>query len=358
MSRKSILFGYQAEQNQHGRVHDIRCRFGRTTCNAFAANEQRPQRLEADAGDARLRQVQEVRLTLCPPFACLKTHSLTQSFASPYRRKIRCTGLQPCRLCIEANTNCTYDAAYTRGRHGAVVPRRSSRASPPSQPSQHSSQHERQTSDSARWHAANQQSPVPSGRHQRLNDEPPEPYPALGDPTQPGTEPLSRASPEPVQTDLEGHYVGPSSGVSFLLRIQKRLDQFVSFPQGSSIFTFGDVPLPYLDSLQNVAPYFDPTLYMMLSRSETTRLVQRYFDFAVPVDRFLHQQTIEMWLEELYETKGKMHNREDASIRKAVLFMVFALAQAHMSQRPTSDDADVRYGYFVHRYRIGILYDC
>ncbi|UKZ71390.1 uncharacterized protein TrAtP1_012349 [Trichoderma atroviride] len=268
------------------------------------------------------------------------------------KRKIRCTGLQPCRLCIEANTNCTYDAAYTRGRHGAVVPRRSSRASPPSQPSQHSSQHERQTSDSVRWHAANQQSPVPSGRHQRLNDEPPEPYPALGDPTQPGTEPLSRASPEPVQTDLEGHYVGPSSGVSFLLRIQKRLDQFVSFPQGSSIFTFGDVPLPYLDSLQNEAPYFDPTLYMMLSRSETTRLVQRYFDFAVPVDRFLHQQTVEMWLEELYETKGKMHNREDASIRKAVLFMVFALAQAHMSQRPTSDDADVSVRYFLAAHQL------
>ncbi|PTB36475.1 uncharacterized protein TrAFT101_010360 [Trichoderma asperellum] len=268
------------------------------------------------------------------------------------KRKIRCTGLQPCRLCIEANTNCTYDAAYTRGRHGAAVPRRSSRASPPSQASQHSSQHERQTSDSARWQAANRQSPVPSGRHQQLNGEAPESYSALGDPTQPGTEPLSRASPEPVQTDLEGHYVGPSSGVSFLLRIQKRLDQFVSFPQGSSIFTFGDVPLPYLDSLQNEAPYFDPTLYMMLSRSETTRLVQRYFDFAVPVDRFLHQQTIEMWLEELYETKGKMHNREDASIRKAVLFMVFALAQAHMSQRPTSDDADVSVRYFLAAHQL------
>jgi hypothetical protein len=146
-----------------------------------------------------------------------------------------------------------------------------------------------------------------------------------------------------VQTDLEGHYVGPSSGVSFLLRIQKRLDQFVSFPQGSSIFTFGDAPLPYLDSMQTEAPYFDPTLYMMLSRSDTTRLVQRYFDFAVPVDRFLHQQTIEAWLDELYETKGRMHNREDASTRTAVLFMVFALAQAHMSPRPTSDDADVRY---------------
>ncbi|UKZ55545.1 hypothetical protein TrVGV298_009369 [Trichoderma virens] len=223
------------------------------------------------------------------------------------KRKIRCTGLQPCRLCIEANASCTYDAAYTRGRHAAMASRRSNRASPPPQPQTEQQQHhERQQSESSRWHAANRQSPgVNRQQQQQSNGEPPDSYSALGDPTQPGTEPLSRASPEPVQTDLEGHYVGPSSGVSFLLRIQKRLDQFVSFPQGSSIFTFGDAPLPYLDSLQTEAPYFDPTLYMMLSRSDTTRLVQRYFDFAVPVDRFLHQQTIETWLDELYETKGE-----------------------------------------------------
>lgn len=227
-----------------------------------------------------------------------------------------------------------------------MASRRSNRASPPPQPPSEQQHHERQQSESSRWHAANRQSPgvVSRQQHQQQsNGDPPDSYSALGDPTQPGTEPLSRASPEPVQTDLEGHYVGPSSGVSFLLRIQKRLDQNVSFPQGSSIFTFGDAPLPYLDSLQTEAPYFDPTLYMMLSRSDTTRLVQRYFDFAVPVDRFLHQQTIETWLDELYETKGKMHNSEDASTRTAVLFMVFALAQAHMSPRPTSDDADLRY---------------
>lgn len=225
-----------------------------------------------------------------------------------------------------------------------MASRRTAHASPSQPPQQQQHHHERQPSQSepSRWHPANRPSSAASGRHPQ---EPPDSsYSALGDPhVQPGTEPLSRASPEPVQTDLEGHYVGPSSGVSFLLRIQKRLDQFVSFPQGSSIFTFGDAPLPYLDSMQTEAPYFDPTLYMMLSRSDTTRLVQRYFDFAVPVDRFLHQQTIEAWLDELYETKGRMHNREDASTRTAVLFMVFALAQAHMSPRPTSDDADVRY---------------
>ncbi|TFB00683.1 hypothetical protein CCMA1212_007333 [Trichoderma ghanense] len=265
------------------------------------------------------------------------------------KRKIRCTGLQPCRLCIEANASCTYDAAYTRGKHGGMASRRTAHASPPQpQPPQ---QHERQPSRSepSRWHPANRSSSAASGRPPQPAGEPPDSsYSALGDPTQPGTEPLSRASPEPVQTDLEGHYVGPSSGVSFLLRIQKRLDQFVSFPQGSSsIFTFGDAPLPYLDSLQAGAPYFDPMLYMMLSRGDTTRLVQRYFDFAVPVDRFLHQQTIEAWLNELYETKGRMHNREDASTRTAVLFMVFALAQAHMSPRPSAEDADVSVRYFL-----------
>lgn len=56
--------------------------------------------------------------------------------------------------------------------------------------------------------------------------------------------PSSRNSPEPSQTDLQGHYVGPSSGVSFLLRVQKKLHQKVSFSQNSSIFTFGDAPLP------------------------------------------------------------------------------------------------------------------
>lgn len=269
------------------------------------------------------------------------------------KRKIRCTGLQPCRLCIEANAGCTYDAAYTRGRHGSMASRRTAHASPSQPPQQQQHHHERQPSQSepSRWHPANRPSSAASGRHPQ---EPPDSsYSALGDPhVQPGTEPLSRASPEPVQTDLEGHYVGPSSGVSFLLRIQKRLDQFVSFPQGSSIFTFGDAPLPYLDSMQTEAPYFDPTLYMMLSRSDTTRLVQRYFDFAVPVDRFLHQQTIEAWLDELYETKGRMHNREDASTRTAVLFMVFALAQAHMSPRPTSDDADVSVRYFLAAHQL------
>ncbi|KAF9875403.1 hypothetical protein CkaCkLH20_07223 [Colletotrichum karsti] len=168
-------------------------------------------------------------------------------------------------------------------------------------------------------------------------------------PTALPTEPVSRASPEPVQTDLEGHYVGPSSGVSFLLRVQKRLDQSMSFPQGSSVFNFGDAPLRHVTAYSGESPqvYFDPTFSLLLSRSHTTSLVQRFFDFAVPVDRFVHRPTIERWLDEFYDTMGTMHDREQSSARTAVLFMVFAVAQEHMVPKPTPAEADMTIRYFM-----------
>jgi hypothetical protein len=80
----------------------------------------------------------------------------------------------------------------------------------------------------------------------------------------------------------------------------------------------------------------------MLSRDNTQRLVQRYFDFAVPVDRFVHRPTIEAWLEEFYDSGGAMHNKPNSHARLALLFMIFALAQAHMDPNPTAAAADMR----------------
>lgn len=149
-----------------------------------------------------------------------------------------------------------------------------------------------------------------------------------------GTRSVSRISPEPIQTDRQGHYVGPASGVSFLLRIQKRMHQSVSFTHPSaSIFTFGDAPLPD----------FDPTdFHVMLERSDTTAMVQRFFEFVVPVDRFLHRPTVESWLHEFHSTMGAMHKTDDAPARKAVLFTVFALAQDLMTSAPSPETADLR----------------
>lgn len=145
----------------------------------------------------------------------------------------------------------------------------------------------------------------------------------------------SRNSPEPSQTDLQGHYIGPASGVSFLLRVQKRLHQAISFSQPSSIFTFGDAPLRL--------PEFDPSFCMMLPRDDAQRLVERYFDFAMPTYRFLHRPTIQEWFNEFYDTLGVMRDAHSAPAKVALLFMVFSLARVYMPDDDRPGPPDLRF---------------
>lgn len=145
--------------------------------------------------------------------------------------------------------------------------------------------------------------------------------------------PSSRNSPEPSQSDQQGHYVGPASGASFLLRLQHKLShQKSSLSSESSIFTFGDLPLPEFDSSFLVLP----------PRPEAEALVARYFDFACATHRFLHQHTVEGWLRELYETSSVMKHRES---RTALLFMVFASAISYSKSETSSSDKELRYSF-------------
>jgi hypothetical protein len=108
--------------------------------------------------------------------------------------------------------------------------------------------------------------------------------------------------------------------VSFLLRIQKTLHQNSSLSHETSIFTFGDAPLPD----------FDPTFFVLPPKAEGEKLVERYFDFAAPTHRFLHRPTVEKLLQEFYETQGDMRNREEAPGQTALLLIVMAQAKAYM----------------------------
>lgn len=141
-------------------------------------------------------------------------------------------------------------------------------------------------------------------------------------------DPPSRTSPEPPQTDLQGHYIGSASGVSFLLRIQKRLHQNSSHSHDSSIFTFGDAPLPD----------FDPTFFVLPPKDDAQKLVARYFDFAAPTHRFLHRPSIERLLEEFYETQGNMKCKEDAPAKTALLLVVMAQAKAYSANDTLPND--------------------
>ena len=135
-----------------------------------------------------------------------------------------------------------------------------------------------------------------------------------------------RASPEPPQiTDQQGHYVGPASGVSFLLRIQRKLQIRSPGYLNSSIFNFGDRPLPGQD----------PSFVILPPKPLAEAMVERYFDFAAATHRFLHRPTVETWLRELYDTDGAMLYQETARSQTALLFVVFAHSNNYQGQSKT-----------------------
>jgi hypothetical protein len=138
-----------------------------------------------------------------------------------------------------------------------------------------------------------------------------------------------RASPEPSQTDQQGHYVGPASGVSFLLRVQRKLQVQSPGYLSTSIFNFGDRPLNGHDASFVILP----------PKPLAEAMLKRYFEFAATTHRFLHRPSVEAWLEELYDTNGAVLYQEGARSRTALLFMVFAHSNNYRG-RLTADTKD------------------
>ncbi|KAL1899117.1 hypothetical protein Sste5346_003039 [Sporothrix stenoceras] len=280
-------------------------------------------------------------------------------------RKIKCNGIQPCIFCSHAGAMCTYESAYNRGRLPSVVPADSSTLettmdSIEAMGTIGHSEYARPESVVTPRQQQQQQSaylPVQSegaaglniqGYHHlhdpHLDSHLATPPPVSGSvvaPLQPSLQSSSSSSrpnsPEP-QTDLQGHYIGPASGVSFLLRLQKRLHQAVSFSHPDSIFTFGDAPLHHPSE-------FDPSFCMMLPREDAQRLLDRYFDYAMPTYRFLHFPTVQKWFTEFYDSLGAMNDGSGAAAKAALLFMIFAHAWAYMpdEDKPGPPDLSVRY---------------
>lgn len=131
---------------------------------------------------------------------------------------------------------------------------------------------------------------------------------------------------------FEGQYIGPTSGIAFLQRARGRLRQdFVSkklqnaentVSTPSSVFTFGGIPFGVdQSSLPLVLP----------SQQQALELVERYFDFAIPTYRFLHQAVVERWLDRFYAEHNEKNTTEHKSKllttgKATVVLMVLATA--------------------------------
>lgn len=81
---------------------------------------------------------------------------------------------------------------------------------------------------------------------------------------------------------------------------------------------------------------------MMLPREDAQKLLDRYFDFAMPTYRFLHRPTLQAWFTEFYDTLGIMDDLHNSPARVALLFMVFAQARAYMPDNDKPGPQDLR----------------
>ncbi|RWA05712.1 hypothetical protein EKO27_g9397 [Xylaria grammica] len=99
-----------------------------------------------------------------------------------------------------------------------------------------------------------------------------------------------RASSEPGERDRQGHFVGASSGLTFLLRLQRRLRRDPDTAPKTSVFTLGDA----------VLPTFDETSFTIPPRQEAESILKTYFELASPTYRYLHRPTVAGWMRELY----------------------------------------------------------
>lgn len=224
----------------------------------------------------------------------------------PYRRKIKCNGVQPCDFCQRAESVCTFNTAYARGKAPLILPAHG----------------ELRGGDAV---------PVPASSTDQVKTHEDANVISSLSPSIPASSPTS---PKSSLAGLHGNYIGPASGVSFLQRVQKRLGETASFSQPGNIFTFGDPPF--------VEPNGDSSVCMMLPREDAQQLINRYFDYAMPTYRFLHRPTIQKWFTEFYDTFGMMKDPQRAPAKTALLFMVFAHGRVYMPDDRKPGPPDLR----------------
>lgn len=158
------------------------------------------------------------------------------------------------------------------------------------------------------------------------------PIPVHGDPSLDVHGKSSRSSQEPDETRFEGHYTGPTSGIAFLHRAQRRFKQDLAAARTSninngttsetSIFSFGDGCYTKYSISDLVLPH----------RTEAKDLLNRYFDFAMPTYRFLHRPAVEEWLERLCDENEKVKTNSKTHLpnaEAAICFLVLATAKLY-----------------------------
>ncbi|RDW81352.1 putative Zn(II)2Cys6 transcription factor [Aspergillus mulundensis] len=251
-----------------------------------------------------------------------KLRKVTRACDNCRAKKKSCTGTIPCGPCVRRKLECTYNTTYRRGV--AVTP-------PPSDSLQGRQGFSSRPGFNPR--PAPSDSPVPTP--QQTADE------TISESTTPYGPPEQRAP-----ADVADQYWGPTSAHSFLGWAVRDLPATPSnnvvangretehVPK-ESIFHFGD----------RIAPEVQLADFQWPDREEAEALTRRYFDFACPTYRTLHQPTIEGAIRQLYgeSTRYDGHISPESAASHAVLLMVFSTATMFRSNADgRMSDADDR----------------
>jgi hypothetical protein len=159
-------------------------------------------------------------------------------------------------------------------------------------------------------------------------------------------------SPEPEATDLEGNYLGPSSGISFLSRSWRRLkqDDIISTtpkiieketPKNTPVLLFGDRPF---------STKADWTSLKLPPIERARNLLDVYFDFSIVTYRFLHRGNIESLIDMLYAKDISPSNLPPSELaaKVGVIFMIFAVSILAEERSSGTDKIHTESERYVH----------
>ncbi|PWY88884.1 C6 transcription factor [Aspergillus sclerotioniger CBS 115572] len=216
-----------------------------------------------------------------PAARARKICKVTRACDACKAKKKACTGTIPCAPCAHRQLPCTYDTAYNRGVATSPPPsssRTRDRLTPDVQP---------QSSPTFVWSA--------------ISDRAQSPRIALASlPRRAPQSAFINASEERGPAELPDQYWGPSSAHSFLGQVVQELRATPSksitlsrdpdAPSTVSIFSYGDRILPEVQLTDFAWP----------DETKAQSLIRRYFEFAAPTYRVLHQPTVQTLLHRLY----------------------------------------------------------
>lgn len=199
----------------------------------------------------------------------------------------KCNGKLPCEKCVKYSRICQYEAPYNRGKKPPIVAAAASRELLNSTPRSHDSETEHATSsrDSTRaseqvWGQNTDSLGVYSGGNRNRESD-----------VSPITYTRTEVDEEEVALDystsrFQRHHE-PDNGETIFQRTQHNLNHRAT--HRNSVFAFGDPPVPNMDT----------SFFALPAHKLAHTMVTQYFDFGAALHRFLHQKTVEEWMETL-----------------------------------------------------------